>query len=430
MHAEMFQTLAKTASSGDIKGLIAALNEVRAEHQGDPQFIYWDGLAAARSNQLDEAILLLSECANAAPNVPAPRYELGNALARKTRYADAALAFESALLLNPGHVPAWINLGFARLHLDDFHGSEAAFNTARSTDKNFVEAWTGLATLYERAGLLDRAAEQFFETRARFGPNQDRDSELTRLLIVGGQTARAAEFQRTLLAETPGHVNAAHLLAGLEGKSHPRASDQYVQSLFDSYASYYDQHMVGGMQYALPADVAARIAKDVAAQGAVLDLGCGTGLLGAELIKIGAQNRNLVGVDLSPNMLQLARARGYKSLYCEEIESFLGKQTAPSFAAVVACELCIYFGDVATLISSVAKCLEPGGMFYFNVEAGDGAQSYQQGTNGRYTHGAPYICELLEKAGLSVQLQEPIATRLEKGALQDGVLYVAKKLEG
>ena len=68
-----------------------------------------------------------------------------------------------------------------------------------------------------------------------------------------------------------------------------------VRSMYDGFAELYDQHLVAGLKYKLPREVARMITERYPDRKLnVLDLGCGTGLLGACLGRIEGA---LVGVD-------------------------------------------------------------------------------------------------------------------------------------
>jgi predicted TPR repeat methyltransferase len=107
-----------------------------------------------------------------------------------------------------------------------------------------------------------------------------------------------------------GNPTARHLIAAYTEQDLPdRAADEYVRQLFDGFAASFD-NVLGGLAYRAPQLVADRVATLVgpaAANLTVLDAGCGTGLC-APLIKPYA--RRLVGVDLSPGMLDRARLTG------------------------------------------------------------------------------------------------------------------------
>ncbi|PVZ11907.1 class I SAM-dependent DNA methyltransferase [Actinomycetospora cinnamomea] len=81
-----------------------------------------------------------------------------------------------------------------------------------------------------------------------------------------------------------------------------------VRRIYDDWAPTYDLHDVAGLLgYPSPARVAERVADLVPPRADVLDVACGTGLVGAELAPRGFVSVD--GLDLSPGMVRVARRR-------------------------------------------------------------------------------------------------------------------------
>src|SRR4051812_41753050 len=86
-----------------------------------------------------------------------------------------------------------------------------------------------------------------------------------------------------------------YYIAALTGVDAPTATPKrYVQTLFDSYADGFEEHLVQVLHYGAPAILAQGLPQRE--WGAALDLGCGTGLMGERLRP---HVRFLVGVDIS-----------------------------------------------------------------------------------------------------------------------------------
>jgi predicted TPR repeat methyltransferase len=123
----------------------------------------------------------------------------------------------------------------------------------------------------------------------------------------------------------------------------------------------------------------------------VLDLGCGTGLVGAAIRPLA--NR-VTGVDLSARMLARARSRGcYDRLSVGDIESFVHDEPADSYDVVAAADVFTYLGSLADVFAETARILRRGGHFAFSVEAlaAHGTHGYQLQPTGRYAHSAEYL---------------------------------------
>jgi predicted TPR repeat methyltransferase len=154
----------------------------------------------------------------------------------------------------------------------------------------------------------------------------------------------------------------------------------------------------------------------------ILDLGCGSGLSGTVLKPWAAQ---LLGVDLSPEMIELARKRSiYDRLEVAEITSWLNA-TGESFDLIVSCDVLIYFGDLHQIVAPAAKRLKPGGIFAMSMERGEQAP-YSLTDTGRYAHHPDHVRETAAVAGLNIGYLDEAFLRMEYGVPVTGLFAVLK----
>ncbi len=86
-----------------------------------------------------------------------------------------------------------------------------------------------------------------------------------------------------------------------------------TREAYREWAGNYDRDTTEGMGYVAPGLAAAALAKRVGTGAVILDAGCGTGLAGAALHKLGVST--IDGNDLSVEMLDVAREKGvYRNL--------------------------------------------------------------------------------------------------------------------
>ena len=105
----------------------------------------------------------------------------------------------------------------------------------------------------------------------------------------------------------------------------------------------------------------------------VLDIGCGPGdvaLLAAEKVGPGGQ---VIGVDVSPDVLVVARRRaeaaGYTNIsFCEGSDADLRQH--PDFDIVIGRLVLIHQKDLVQFIKNVAAKVRPGGILAFHEHAG------------------------------------------------------------
>jgi predicted TPR repeat methyltransferase len=189
------------------------------------------------------------------------------------------------------------------------------------------------------------------------------------------------------------------------------APADFVRGLFDEYAERFDEDLVDTLQYRGHQQVCAPLAAlHPAPFASVLDLGCGSGLAAPLLRPTSAR---LVGVDLSPRMLERAAAtRLYDELHAAEAVQWL-RASGERHDLVVACDVFIYLGDLAPVFEAVARVLARGGVFAFTVEEGHAESGYDLLPTLRYTHAEPYLRELARAHALRV-------TRCARATLREG----------
>lgn len=131
-----------------------------------------------------------------------------------------------------------------------------------------------------------------------------------------------------------------------------------AEHVYDEWAERYDDDTVAGLGYVGPAVAAAKLV-ELARPEVVLDAGCGTGLVGMELAK--RIDVTLDGVDLSPGMLDQARARGiYRNLTRADLTQRLDIADDTYDAAI--CVGTLTDGHVGpAALDELARVVRPGG---------------------------------------------------------------------
>lgn len=215
------------------------------------------------------------------------------------------------------------------------------------------------------------------------------------------------------------------MIAALTGTDTAQAPADYVRGFFDTYADRFEAHLLEKVQYEAPAHLRRlfdRVAGEQTRLGAVLDLGCGTGLT-AEAFQDRAER--FLGVDLSPRMLKIAADRG---LYADlrEADAATALARSRSLSAVMATDLFIYIGDLDGVFAGVAEALAPGGWFLFSVESAQG-DGFKLLPTGRYAQSPAYIRALLARHGLTEAACEHGRIRGGSEGDIDGDYWIARK---
>jgi len=143
-----------------------------------------------------------------------------------------------------------------------------------------------------------------------------------------------------------------------------------------------------------------------------LELGCGTGLVGE---KISKQNIIIVGVDLSENMLQIAKQKDvYDELHCVDIEKFLTVETR-TFDLIYACSVIQFFDDnkLNILLLLLKNRLSNEGVFVFTFDLCE--HGIQMNDKFFMEHSLQYIKLTAKKYFINVEVEEISFGRVEQG---------------
>ena len=235
-----------------------------------------------------------------------------------------------------------------------------------------------------------------------------------RILRNEGRLDEAAAWYRRCLAVAPDDGVARMGLASMGKAPAPeRLPDDVVLYIFDRHADSYESNMLS-LRYNVPQTLLGLLRAERGAQNDpmdILDLGCGSGLCGPQFRALA---RRLVGVDLSPRMLEIAKGKQvYDELIQAEMLAFLHRSPASSDLVVSANVFC-YFADLTPLAQGIAKVLRAGGYLLFDVEKGAGLEPHFQ-INGRFTHSLAALERALLPAGFEFRRVKETPMRTEAG---------------
>jgi predicted TPR repeat methyltransferase len=371
-----------------------AYRQLLAEFPGDANATHFLGLLRFQRGEAEAGLALVEQSLESDPANPHAWNNLGNMYSHLSRRDDARKAYLRATGTGVAAPAAWYNLALMHLRDRKMEDALSALREATRSSTGFVDALQTLALVY-------------------YGLDRPKD---------------AYDVYKQWAAEVPDDPRPRHGMAAASGHDVPlRADDRYIVETFDRFASSFDEKLQR-LEYRAPHLVAASLIHHSLYQtgrAAVLDAGCGTGLCGP-LIKSSAGR--LVGVDLSPKMLELAAGRGvYDELHVAELTGYLGSH-AGEFDIVVSADVLCYFGDLAAPFQAARGALRPGGLLTFSVEAltdGSPAEDYRIRLHGRYSHARGYVERVLESAGFAPAVIDPAVLRLEFGQPVDGYIVMA-----
>lgn len=236
-----------------------------------------------------------------------------------------------------------------------------------------------------------------------------------------GEHTDALESFRRVLAIIPYDRFAAHMAASLAGNA-AATSQGYVAKLFDDYADQFDQHLTLGLGYRVP-EIFAEMLADRPSLGTLLDLGCGTGLVGAALQH---KTTAMDGIDIAAQMTLKAQARNiYRHLGTGDTVDMLTTDPALSgpYDIVTAGDVFVYVGPLEATFAAVARVIAPSGLFAFTVESATGTDVTLR-SSGRFSHPPAYIAALATQHGFDILVQRDTPLRQERNQPIPGTLYL------
>lgn len=239
---------------------------------------------------------------------------------------------------------------------------------------------------------------------------------------LGDRDGAVAAFVRARAADPEDRHGAALQLVRL-GASDEAMTAGYVRAVFDQYAPRFDAAL-GALGYRGPELLLNAVRAQASRFATMIDLGCGTGLA-AEAFRPVVET--MIGVDLSPAMVEAARGKGvYQRLAVGDVVAFLDGEPAASADLIVAADVFVYLGDLAPVLAASVRALAAGGLLAFTVETHDG-EGVVLGEKLRYAHAAATVAETLAAAGLTIVTLESCSSRMESGMPVAGLLAVARK---
>jgi predicted TPR repeat methyltransferase len=337
------------------------------------------------------------------------------ALIAEGRAQEVADRCEALIRVSRGGILTRVALGRALIALGRAGEAIAVLREATHLAPDTPEVVLAFGEALAAGDALPAAIGEY-QRASRLAPGDGRPHwRIAQLWLAAGEPDKAEAA--AALAEDLGGAD-ARLVGALRAEAArmrgaARADAGYVRTLFDQFAADYDTRMRGRLGYAAPAILRelAQYLVDPMGRFDVLDLGCGTGLSGTAFRPIA---RRLVGVDLSPRMLDQARAlKIYDALCAGDVEHPPRDADGP-FDIALAADVLVYLGDLEAVFAAVRARLKPQGLWLFTTERGE-ARDFERGPKRRYRHSEAYLRALAAAHGFDVASLVECVTRYEAG---------------
>lgn len=415
---------------GDLATAETLCRQIIHAHPDEPHARQYLGFLLQQTGRLQEAVEQLTVAIALDDSHAEWHFNLGITYMKQGQAALATRAFQDAIAIDPDKYFYWTNLGAAFESNGEPDQAERCYLTASGINPNCPDAFYLLSALYLTLERFEEA--RHFNYRGIVVSPADSHSKI----VLGqafhelGRTGEAIALFEDWLAEEPGNPVATHLLAAYRGQHAPeQCSSQYVEQTFDAFADSFE-NILGRLKYSGPQLVQEHLATLGIPDGSlnVLDLGCGTGLVGE---KLQPYARNMVGVDLSQGMLERCSAKElYDRLYKAEIADFL-RTTDDRYDLITCLDTFIYLGRLDEIFVLIHQRLRRDGILIFSTErlASSFGTAYHLNISGRYSHHPDYLSAALRAAGLRIEAMRDVTIRTESGCPIAGQFVCARRID-
>lgn len=413
-------------AKGDLKNAAQTLNKAQKQAPNDPRVFVLAGVMAEKSGNIPGAFDALQRAVTLAPDWGPGLLELALLQARQNQFDKAIATAEKVAQVEPSNLRVLagvVDIAHRAGHLDmavrHLRRGLALVPGDATLRRTLARDLSSLAQYDEAIAVWSALIEENpQDTQALMGRVQTH--------VAQGQAARALPDTTALLALAPGDSVYAYYNALAHGATPAHQPAELSRGLFDDMAEFYDLHMVRTLKYQLPKQVAEKItALHPDKKLNILDLGCGTGLLGVYLGRI---DGFLIGVDISKGMIEQAARHGvYDRFHHVNLLDALQDTPDALYQVITALDVFIYTGDISAALADALRILTPGGHLIFSCEAApeDGPDLVLQAT-GRYAHRRSHVEALCQTAGVDVTIEDTVL-RHENHAPVHGFVVVAHK---
>ena len=351
------------------------------------------GIAFHEARNLTSAVFAFNAVIKLTPNDPLAHNALANALRDQGHYQAALDSYQRALALRPNYAIAHNNLGKLLHDLGRIPQAIEHYHLAINADPDRSEPYQNLGIAYEKLN----------------------------------QTQQAIDMYRKALARGVAAPEAHYHMAALTGTDVPDAAPTaHILQLFNHFADTFDERLTK-LHYQAPQLLLNALTVALASCQCsldIIDLGCGTGLC-APLLKPFA--KTLLGVDLSPNMIEKARQRNlYTTLITADILSALHNHPN-SFDLAIAADVLIYFGNLAPLFTAIHTALRPNALFAFSIESNPDPTDFTLRPTRRYAHSEPYLRRLAAQHHFDILSLTPGTLREESTHPVPGLIAILRR---
>ena len=372
---------------GEAEKAIAQFDKLIQHEAADGDTFHDLGQAFLLNHQPEDAVISLEQAIVLESKTDDCNHLLGNAFIMQGDYEKALNYFLRQIELAP--MPeSYYNIGVLLMYQERNKEAIEYLKQAAELDPTYLPTHLNLGSIYLKLNRMNDAIAQY---------------------------KKANELK-------PDDPEIKHILNALNQEQTPDAAPkEYLQHLFDQYATYYDQHLTQHLKYDVPKKLFDAIDLELSGkdQLTILDLGCGTGLC-APYFRLIAEK--LIGVDISEQMVATAKQKElYDELLVDDIHDAISKFN--NIDIVIAADVFTYIGKLDDLFKKIHSVLNESGLFAFSVEKTN-TEPYELHQSIRYAHSRAYLEKVIQDAGFDIVNFDNLILREQKKKPVEGYLIV------
>lgn len=410
-----------------------ALNALQRRAPGDARVPLLGMRMAQRAGNAKGAVEMAQRAVRLAPEWHVAQIELAQALTHTRSFKEAMEHARRAVELAPHELRVLllaISVAEGEAESEDvFAWIDAALSLASPDSSLRARLLLVRGNEHFKRARYAEARAAFEELLAANADDEMAQRAMAMLEMGEGNNEAAIPILEKLRARHPEDRELEIVWEQAHGRMPATRSAGDIRVLFDDYAEQFDLHLVRVLHYDTPkrvADIIRELHPDKKFN--LLDLACGTGLLG---VYLGPIQGYMIGVDLSEKMIaQAARHRLYARFHHVNVLDAL-RETPDDIYEVITClDALVYIGDLHPVVPNACRILKAGGHFITTYER---MQEDEEGdmvlrTSGRYAHKESFVVKLHKDSGFEdVRAIDLPQLRSEAGQPLPGFIVVARK---
>ncbi|MBP5534319.1 MAG: methyltransferase [Alphaproteobacteria bacterium] len=394
----------------------------------------------------------------------------GNALREKGELEEAQTAYRWAIMYNPNDIAARTNYASILYSFKDYVGALNAADAAILMNPEFPEPYLISGNVLSILGFPEQAMYAYHHAYEFMPSNYGLGSYVAELYAKNNEPEDAFKLLMQILKNYPENAalqlqmavtlaffmqngvmlkevdefvirwqkefgyneivgEVAPILLRHEMNYTPLTSERLKQA-FDSISAIYDDvnqdtaiTFINMLENSLYSICSGR--DDLR----VLDVGCGTGM-GAQPLREYTRFGELVGVDISSNLLEIAKSKNiYSKTILSDALADIASEMYP-YDILIASETLSYFKDLKQAFEILNQKLTIGGMLFFSIKRNtltkDDVLLYPPFL---YIFSENYVRNSLLKNGFEIQSIQPMQDGSDENVHDKRYFYIAKKVK-